>query len=179
MQKINKKLYKYRRNSMKNKIILLGITSFLFITCSLSKTVNEVSKTKKASSRVSSADKSSENTISSKKLFENLQEENKSPNKSQRLSRSVANKGVEITNSSGLLCFSSYEDEFSPSYVQISSKCDVKETLCLGFNSTLKSWCKEDNKTLMYYYCNAEKEDLVSIKDVECEESCVSGACTR
>ena len=164
---------------MKNKIILLGITSFLFITCSLSKTVNEVSKIKKDSSRASSADKSSENTISSKKLSKNFQEENQPSNKSQGLSRSVTNEGVEIANSSGLLCFSSYKDEFSSSYIQISNKCDVNESLCLGFNSTLKSWCKKDNKTLMYYYCNAKKEDLVSIKDVECEESCVSGACTR
>ena len=164
---------------MKNKIILLGITSFLFINCSLSKTVNEISKIKKTPPRAFSGGKSSENTSSSKNLFKNLQEENQAADQFQRLSRSVTNEGVEITNSSGLRCFSSYKDEFSPSYIQISSKCDVNETLCLGFNSTLKSWCKKNNKTLMYYYCNAKKEDLVSIKDVECKKSCVSGACTR
>lgn len=162
---------------MKNKIILLGITSFLFTACSLSKTVNEAFKIKKTPPRAFSAGKSSENTISSKELVENLQEENQSADKSQQLSRSVAND--EITNSSGLLCFSSYEDEFSPSYIQIRSKCDFNETLCLGFNSTLKSWCKEDKKTLVYYDCDSKKEDLVSIKDVECEKSCVSGACTK
>jgi len=100
----------------------------------------------------------------------------KSSTFSQDLKRNLSHKGVEVKNDE-LICFSSFEDEFSSSYLQIGKKCEEGSSLCLGFNGTFRSWCQKDKKSLVYYECDLMKKDLISIKEKECEKSCVSGAC--
>ena len=166
---------------MKNqKVLLTIIIPLMFITCSLSKTVNEIPQVKKDFSNTKNLNTIENFELSPKELYKDSQEKRQSPDSSQSLSRSVTNQEVEISNSSGLSCAFAYENQFNPSYVRIGVKCGLSDdTSCVGFSSTLKSYCEEDQKILVQYFCDPKKEDLISAKRIKCEKSCVSGACTR
>ena len=155
-----------KEDLMKFKSTLLGVSCLFFISCSLIKKVDKQTQPDKVLIRSSS---------SANKL------------RSRPSNQSIINKKeIEITNSDNTLsCHYSYTDEFSPSYIFMSTICktdvtnETGEIECWGISQLFESFCKEDKKTVIHYYCDSKKKGLYAMKKIQCEKSCVSGACAR
>ena len=165
---------------MMRKIVLIVVIPLFFISCFASQTLEKTSSAKKDLIKMQSFSEKNryEARVPSEKKARNISKQ--ASNKSENNSTPSQNEEIEITNSEGnLICYSSQGDEFSPGYVQVGNKCDPNETLCLGFNSTFRNFCKEGKKILVKYSCDPKTEDFVFSKEIQCEKACRSGACIR
>ena len=143
------------------------------------------------------SEETSSSSIKSEKLKENPKnveksiefeaKENKSAQiKDKKKSRSVFGKKTDRKNKrkvAGMAyqCSETWTDEFSFGYIQVGSKCDSNESLCLAHFYIARNYCEEG--ALIRYYCDPKQPSLFSTEKIKCEKSCefsgLSGACIR
>ena len=78
-------------------------------------------------------------------------------------------------------CSEIWTDEFSFGYIQVGSKCDSDENLCLAHFYIARNYCEEGS--LVRHYCDPKQPSLYSTEKIPCEKSCefsgLSGLCIK
>ena len=78
-------------------------------------------------------------------------------------------------------CSESYQDEYTPGYVQVGYGCEKGANLCLAVYRIERNRCEGDH--LLRFYCDPQQERLFSFEKIECKKSCsfqgLSSACVK
>ena len=67
-------------------------------------------------------------------------------------------------------CSEVWTDKFSPGYIQLGSKCNPKQDVCIAFFHVERNYCEGDK--LIRLYCDPTKPSMYSEEKIICEKGC-------
>ncbi len=78
-------------------------------------------------------------------------------------------------------CSESYQDEYTPGYVQVGYGCEKGANLCLAVYRIERNRCEGDH--LLRFFCDPQQERLFSFEKIKCKRGCsfqgLSSACIK